>query len=136
MKIAEQNIIAAFLWQMNNEHRSPFVNVNTLAEFSKYLDRIAKRKSYDYELRTTNKALLEAGEGSARYFHIMRVKNGDVGLETFIQLNHDASADELYESYIRPCDYDLRRILTNGAEEYIKEVAKVEKSTATIEMGM
>ncbi|ETP71192.1 hypothetical protein UYO_2866 [Lachnospiraceae bacterium JC7] len=136
MKIAETNIIAVFLWQMKNEHRTPFVNVSTLVDYSKYLDRIARRKGFDYELEADREALLDAGEYTGRYFHIMKVHNESIGTETFIQLNYDANMDNLYESYIRPCDYDLRRLLTQGAENYIDQIAKVEKSTARIEMGM
>ncbi len=136
MKIAETNIIAAFLWQMKNEHRTPFVNVSTLVDFSGYLDRISRRKGLEYEFETDRDALLDAGEYTGRYFHIMKVHNESVGTETFIQLNYDANVDNLYERYIRDCDFDLRRLLTQGAENYIHQVAKTEKSTARIEMGM
>ncbi|OON86294.1 hypothetical protein BXO88_08435 [Oribacterium sp. C9] len=136
MKIAETNIIAAFLWQMKIEHRTPFVNVNTLMDFSRYLDKISRRKGFEYELTADRDALLDAGEFTGRYFHIMRVHNASVGTETFIQLNYDADVERLYESYIRPCDFDLRRLLTQGAENYIDQIAKIEKSTDKIEMGM
>lgn len=136
MKIAVTNIMAAFLWQMRNEHRAPFVNVNVLQDFSKYLNSIAKKHNFEYELAATKKDFLYAVESTSKYFHIMKVNNPEVGMETFIQLNHDITMDELYDTFVGPCEFDLRRILTEGSKEYIRMVAKVEKATAAIEMGM
>ena len=136
MKIAETNIIAAFLLQMKNEHRTPFVNVGILVDFSRYLDRISKRRGFDYEFTTNRKALINAVVATPRYFHIMKVHNETIGTETFIQLNYDASPERLYESCIGPCEFDIRRIMSQGAEDYINQLAKIEKSTAGIEMGM
>ncbi len=136
MKIAETNIIAAFLLQLKNEHRTPFVNVGTLVDFSKYLDRIAKRRGFEYEFTTGKKALIAAVQATPRYFHIMKVHNETVGTETFIQLNYDANLDKLYESCMGSCEFDIRRILSKGALDYIDQIAKIEKSTAGIEMGM
>ena len=136
MKIGEIRIIAAFLWQMKNEHRTPFVNVNVLRDFSEYLELRSKKKGFDYELAGTGDAFIESIEGTSRFFHIMRVHNSYAGLETFIQLNHDATADELYDYYISSCEYDLRKLLTKGAEDFINRIAMEEKTYSRIAMGM
>lgn len=136
MKVSATSIIAAFLLQMKALHRTPFVNVDTLVSFSRYLNRISGKREYDFEFETDKEAFLEAGEYTARYFHIMKVHNARVGTETFIQLNYDAESDMLYESFIGSCSYELRRLLEKGTESYIEQIAKIEKSSTYTAMGM